>query len=44
MQGEWKIEVYDHLIDSTKQDRSDTSNNVTRLNSWSLKLYGHDKN
>jgi subtilisin family serine protease/subtilisin-like proprotein convertase family protein len=44
MQGEWKIEVYDHLIDSSKQDRSDTSNNVTRLNSWSLKLYGHDKN
>jgi len=44
MQGEWKIEVYDHLIDSNQQDRSDTSNNVTRLNSWSLKLYGHDKN
>jgi subtilisin-like proprotein convertase family protein len=44
MQGEWKIEVYDHLIDSNQQDRSDASNNVTRLNSWSLKLYGHDKN
>ena len=44
MQGSWKIEVYDHLIDSNQQDRSDASNNVTRLNSWSLKLYGHDKN
>ena len=23
--------------------RSDASNNVTRLNSWSLKFYGHTK-
>jgi subtilisin family serine protease len=43
MKGEWRIEVYDHLIDSAQQDRLNPSDNVTLLNSWSLQLYGHDK-
>ena len=43
LKGDWKIEVYDHVVNPNKQGREITSNSVTRLNYWKLKLYGHDK-
>ena len=42
IQGDWTIEVYDHLQDASAQGRQNSSASVTRLSNWSLKLYGRD--
>jgi subtilisin-like proprotein convertase family protein len=44
IQGDWTIEVYDHLQDASAQGRQNSSASVTRLISWSLKLYGRETN